>query len=139
MSHIRSKATKPEITVRKWLWAHGYRYRLNVKSVPGKPDIVMRRYRTAIFVNGCFWHGHEGCKQFVLPKTNTTFWQDKIERNRTRDTRIYNELMNASWQVIVIWACNLTKDKTEPTMQQVAVSLNRNLLALAKKMKKSCF
>ena len=126
MSHIRSKATKPEITVRKWLWAHGYRYRLNVKSVPGKPDIVMRRYRTAIFVNGCFWHGHEGCKQFVLPKTNTTFWQDKIERNRTRDTRIYNELMNASWQVIVIWACNLTKDKTEPTMQQVAVSLNRN-------------
>lgn len=133
MSHIRSKATKPEITVRKWLWAHGYRYRLNVKSVPGKPDIVMRRYRTAIFVNGCFWHGHEGCRQFVLPKTNTPFWQDKIERNRTRDTRIYNELMNAGWQVIVIWACNLTKDKTEPTMQQVAVTLNRNFLALAKK------
>lgn len=136
MSHIRSKATKPEITVRKWLWAHGYRYRLNVKSVPGKPDIVMRRYRTAIFVNGCFWHGHEGCKQFVLPKTNTAFWQDKIERNRTRDTRIYNELMNAGWQVIVIWACNLTKDKTEHTMQQVAVSLNRNLLALAQKNEK---
>ena len=69
MSHIRSKATKPEMLVRRWLWAHGYRYRLNVKSVPGKPDIVMRKYRTAIFVNGCFWHGHEGCKQFVLPKT----------------------------------------------------------------------
>lgn len=133
MSHIRSKATKPEMVVRRWLWAHGYRYRLNVKSVPGKPDIVMRRYRTAIFVNGCFWHGHEGCKQFVLPKTNSYFWQDKIERNRTRDTRIYNELMNAGWQVIVIWACNLTKDKTEPTMQQVAVSLNRDFLALAQK------
>ena len=128
MSRIRSKATKPEMLVRKWLWAHGYRYRLNVKSVPGKPDIVMRKYRTAIFVNGCFWHGHEGCKQFVLPKTNIAFWQDKIERNRTRDTRIYNELMNAGWQVIVIWACNLTNDKLESTMQTVAVTLNKNLL-----------
>lgn len=84
------KATKPEILVRKWLWAHGYRYRLNVKSVPGKPDIVMRKYRTAIFVNGCFWHGHEGCKQFVLPKTNTDFWQNKIENNRARDQRNYD-------------------------------------------------
>ena len=79
MSHIRSKATKPEILVREWLWAHGYRYRLNVKNVPGKPDIVMRKYRTAIFVNGCFWHGHEGCKLFAMPKTNTEFWQNKIE------------------------------------------------------------
>ena len=91
MSHIRSKATKSEITVRKWLWAHGYRYRLNVKSVPGKPDIVMRRYRTAIFVNGCFWHGHEGCRQFVLPKTNTAFWQAKIDRNRERDQENYDD------------------------------------------------
>ena len=132
MSHIRSKATKPEILVRKWLWAHGYRYRLNVKSVPGKPDIVMRKYRTAIFVNGCFWHGHEGCKQFVLPKTNTDFWQTKIEQNRTRDTRIYNELMLAGWQVIVIWQCNLTKQKLDPTMQQVAVTLNHNLLKILK-------
>lgn len=132
MSHIRSKATKPEILVRKWLWAHGYRYRLNVKSVPGQPDIVMRKYRTAIFVNGCFWHGHEGCKQFVLPKTNTEFWQNKIERNRTRDTRIYNELMNAGWQVIAIWACNLTNNKLDSTMQTVAVTLNKNLLNILK-------
>ena len=80
MSRIRSKATKPEMAVRRWLWAHGYRYRLNVKSVPGKPDIVMRRYRTAIFVNGCFWHGHEGCSKFVMPKSNTAFWQAKITR-----------------------------------------------------------
>ena len=128
MSHIRSKATKPEMAVRKWLWAHGYRYRLNVKSVPGKPDIVMRKYRTAIFVNGCFWHGHEGCKQFVLPKTNTDFWQTKIARNRERDRRNYQLLLDAGWQVIVIWACSLTKDKTEPTMQSVAVALNKNLL-----------
>jgi len=132
MSHIRSKATKPEILVRKWLWAHGYRYRLNVKSVPGKPDIVMRKYRTAIFVNGCFWHGHEGCKLFVLPKTNTEFWQAKIEQNRTRDTRIYDELMLAGWQVIVLWQCKLNKQELEPTMQQVAVTLNHNLLKILK-------
>ena len=131
MSHIRSKATKPEMAVRRWLWAHGYRYRLNVKSVPGKPDIVIRRYRTAIFVNGCFWHGHEGCSKFVMPKSNTDFWQAKIERNRTRDTRNYEELMQAGWQVVVIWECNLVKDKLETTMQQVAVALNRNLLKIA--------
>ncbi len=136
MSHIRCKATKPEILVRKWLWAHGYRYRLNVKSVPGKPDIVIRRYRTAIFVNGCFWHGHEECRQFVLPKTNTPFWQAKIDRNRERDRQNYQLLLDAGWQVIVIWACYLTKDKTEPTMQQVAVTLDRNLLALAQKNEK---
>lgn len=128
MSHIRSKATKPELLVRKWLWAHGYRYRLNVRSVPGKPDIVMRRYRTAIFVNGCFWHGHEGCSQFVMPKTNTAFWQAKIDRNRERDQRNYKLLMQAGWQVIVIWACSLTEKKIENTMQQVSVALNRNLL-----------
>ena len=128
MSRIRSKATKPEMTVRRWLWAHGYRYRLNVKSVPGKPDIVMRRYRTAIFVNGCFWHGHEGCSKFVMPKSNTVFWQTKIERNRTRDTRNYDELMHVGWQVIVIWECQLSKDKLETTMQQIAVALNENLL-----------
>ena len=128
MSHIHSKATKPEMLVRKWLWAHGYRYRLNVKSVPGKPDIVMRKFRTAIFVNGCFWHGHEGCKQFVRPKTNTAFWQDKIERNRTRDTSNYDLLLQAGWQVIVVWQCNLTKEKIENTMQSVAVAINHNLL-----------
>jgi DNA mismatch endonuclease (patch repair protein) len=130
MSHISSKATKPEMAVRRWLWSHGYRYRLNVKSVPDKPDIVLCKYRTVIFVNGCFWHGHEGCKQFVLPKTNTGFWQTKIARNRERDQRNYDALMNAGWQVIVIWQCNLTKEKIENTMQQVAVSLNHNLLNL---------
>ena len=92
----------------------------------------MRKYRTAIFVNGCFWHGHEGCKQFVLPKTNTGFWQTKIARNRERDQRNYDELMHAGWQVIVIWQCNLTKDKLESTMQSVAVSLNHNLLKILK-------
>lgn len=130
MSRIRSKATKPEILVRKWLWAHGYRYRLNVKSVPGKPDIVMRKYRTAIFVNGCFWHGHAGCKYFVLPKTNTEFWQNKIECNRARDQKNYDTLINAGWQVIVLWQCKLSKDKLENTMQSVAVALNEYYLKI---------
>jgi len=128
MSRIHSKATKPELVVRKWLWAHGYRYRLNVKSVPGKPDIVMRKYRTAIFVNGCFWHGHKDCKLFVMPKTNTEFWQNKIESNRTRDQRNYDTLINAGWQVIVLWQCQLSKNELENTMQSVAVALNENLL-----------
>ena len=130
MSHIRSRGTKPEMTVRKWLWTHGYRYRLNVKSVPGKPDIVMRKYRTAIFVNGCFWHGHEGCRLFVLPKTNTAFWQAKIDRNRERDRRNEEMLRANGWQVITLWACNLTQNRLESTMQQVAVALNHNLLMI---------
>lgn len=128
MSRIHSKATKPELVVRKWLWAHGYRYRLNVKSVSGKPDIVMRKYRTAIFVNGCFWHGHKDCKLFVLPKTNSEFWLNKIESNRVRDQRNYDILINSGWQVIVLWQCQLAKDKLEKTMQLVSIALNENLL-----------
>ena len=124
MSHIRSKATKPEMHVRKWLWARGYRYRLNVRSVPGKPDIVMRKYRTAIFVNGCFWHGHEGCKQFVMPKTNTAFWQAKIARNQERDRCNYDILLQNGWQVIVVWECQLTSKMLENTMRQVEVLLH---------------
>lgn len=136
MSHIRSKATKPEMAVRRWLWSHGYRYRLYVRSVPGKPDIVMRRYRTAIFVNGCFWHGHEGCPKFVMPKTNTDFWRTKIENNRRRDQKNYDILLQNGWQVIVVWQCNLTKDKLENTMQSVAVALNHNLLKILKEREK---
>ena len=130
MSHIRGKATRPELVVRRWLWAHGYRYRLNVKSVPGKPDIVMRKYRTAIFVNGCFWHGHEGCSQFVMPKSNTEFWRDKIEGNRKRDQKNYETLIQAGWQVIVLWQCQLKKDKLENTMQAVTIALSRNLIKI---------
>jgi len=132
MSHIHSKATTPEMAVRRWLWAHGYRYRLNVRSVPGKPDIVMRKYRTAIFVNGCFWHGHEGCKYFVMPKTNAEFWQNKIEHNRQRDRRNYDILLQNGWQVIVLWQCKLAKERIENTMQSVAVALNRNYLKIVK-------
>ena len=132
MSKVHSTATLPERKVRHWLWTHGYRYRLNVKSVPGKPDIVMRKYRTAIFVNGCFWHGHEGCKYFVIPRSNTDFWQRKISRNRERDQNNYQILTDAGWQVLVIWQCNLAKGRLESTMQSVAVALNKNLLKIIK-------
>ena len=124
MSNIHSKNTKPELMVRRWLWSHGYRYRLNVKGVPGKPDIVMRRYRTAIFVNGCFWHGHEGCEKFKMPKTNVEFWDTKIRKNQERDKQNYQILQDNGWQVLVLWECQLTKKFIETTMQEVEVMLH---------------
>lgn len=124
MAAIHSKDTKPELKVRKWLWSRGYRYRLNVKGVPGKPDIVMRRYRTAIFVNGCFWHGHEGCDKFRIPKTNVEFWETKILRNQERDKQNYQILQDNGWQVLVLWECQLTKKLFETTMQEVEVMLH---------------
>ena len=116
MSHIRSKNTKPELKVRRWLWEHGYRYRLNVKDIPGRPDIVMRKYKTVIFVNGCFWHGHEGCDKFVMPKSNVEFWQSKISRNRERDLKNYKNLQESGWNVIVVWECELKSSSFEETM-----------------------
>ena len=146
MSHIRSRDTKPELRVRRWLWSHGYRYRLNVKSVPGKPDIVMRTYRTAIFVNGCFWHGHDvvvpqlsGCNLVVnsdcckIPMTNREFWVAKIRRNQERDQRNYALLRDNGWQVVVIWECQLKTAVIEHTMREVEVKLNDNLLSLYKR------
>ena len=130
MSHIRSRGTKPEIIVRRWLWSHNYRYRLNVRSVPGKPDIVMRRYRTAIFVNGCFWHGHESCGKYRLPKTNTAFWETKINRNRERDQADYLALLAAGWYVMVVWECQLQGGRIEAVMRRVQAQLDRNLLAI---------
>lgn len=135
MSHIHSSGTKPEKAVRSWLWKHGYRYRLNVKSVPGKPDIVMRKYRTAIFVNGCFWHGHEGCKGFVMPKSNVDFWQTKIDRNRERDLRNYQILADNGWQVVVIWECQIKSD-FEQTMTELSVVLNSNYLRIIRNKKR---
>lgn len=132
MSRIRGKATKPELLVRSWLWHHGYRYRLNVKSVPGKPDIVLRRYRTAIFVNGCFWHGHEKCGKYSVPKSNTEFWVTKVTRNKERDQRNYKDLYDSGWHVIVIWECQLKKNSIEDTMRGVEHTLSRNLLDIYK-------
>ena len=97
MAAIKGKDTKPEILVRKFLWARGFRYRLNHPRLPGKPDIVLRKYRTCILVNGCFWHGHEGCKYCVVPKSNTQFWQDKIRRNRERDHEVLHQKCLLVW------------------------------------------
>ena len=128
MSHIHSRDTKPELLVRRWLWNHGYRYRLNVKGVPGKPDIVMRPYHTAIFVNGCFWHGHEGCCK--IPKSNTEFWVNKIRRNQERDQRNYQVLKDNGWYVIVIWECQLKPDRIKETMLRAETLLCDYFLAL---------
>ena len=105
MSRIKSKDTKPELIVRRYLHAHGYRYRINVKRLPGTPDIVLRKYKTVIFINGCFWHGHEGCKYFVTPKSNSQFWQKKIERNKQRDIEKRIQLRHLGWHTIINWGC----------------------------------
>lgn len=105
MSRIKGKNTKPEETVRKFLFSKGIRYRKNVKNLPGKPDIVLKKYKTVEFVNGCFWHGHEKCRYFVMPKSNTEFWNEKILRNINRDNKTYETLMNSGWNVITVWEC----------------------------------
>lgn len=102
MAAIHSKNTKPEILVRKFLFSRGFRYRLNHPRLPGKPDIVLRKYKTCIFINGCFWHGHDGCKYFIMPKTRTEFWQAKIERNKERDSEIQRQLASMWWHCITI-------------------------------------
>lgn len=107
MAAIRSKGTKPEMIVRKYLWAHGFRYRLNSPRLPGHPDIVLRKYRTCVFVNGCFWHGHEGCQHFRMPKTNTGFWAEKIARNKERDKVEQRLLARMGWHCITVWECEL--------------------------------
>lgn len=126
MSHIRSKNTKPEVRLRKELFRLGYRYRLNVKRLPGSPDIVLAKYRTCIFVNGCFWHGHKDCPKFVLPKTNAEFWLAKIENNRERDLRDYTFLESLGWRVIVVWECELIAAKLGDTLSNVRKELDSN-------------
>lgn len=107
MSKIKSKNTKPEKVVRSLLFSLGYRFRLYVKDLPGKPDIVLPKYKTVILVNGCFWHGHEKCKDAGIPKTNSDFWYDKISKNKERDKRVSNELEQAGWKVLVVWECQI--------------------------------
>lgn len=110
MSRIRGKNTSPEMTVRRLLWRAGFRYRLHAKGLPGKPDIVFARRRAAIFVHGCFWHRHDGCTLFRLPKTRTSFWDDKLQRNRERDARTVTALVAAGWRVAVVWECGVRLD-----------------------------
>jgi DNA mismatch endonuclease (patch repair protein) len=116
MSRIRSKDTKPEMVVRKFLFSKGFRYLLNVKNLPGKPDIVLARYKTAIFVQGCFWHGHENCKYYRIPETRKKWWIEKINQTKKNDENNELLLKAAGWEVIVIWECELKKDKKDKTL-----------------------
>ena len=115
------------MVVRHYLWGHGSRYRLNHPRLPGKPDIVMRKYRTCIFVNGCFWHGHEGCRYYTIPKTNTEFWVNKVKRNKERDLKVQHELAAMGWHSIIIWECELKPIKREDTLESLAYTLNKIL------------
>lgn len=124
MSAIKSKNTQPELLVRKFLFSRGYRYRLNYPRLPGHPDLVLRKYRTVIFVNGCFWHGHEGCKYYVLPKSNVEFWHNKIEKNRNRDRKKQLQLTAMGWHCITIWECQLKPKVRRQTLEALEYTLN---------------
>ncbi len=128
MAAIRSRDTKPEWMVRRWLWHHGFRYRLNDRRLPGHPDLVLRKYRTCIFVNGCFWHGHnvegatssECCK---IPKTNREFWLNKIRRNKERDKEVIVRLREMGWHTLTIWECKLKPSQREATLTALVNTL----------------
>lgn len=126
MSRIKGKNTKPEEFVRKYLFSRGFRYRKNDIKLPGKPDIVLPKYKTCIFVNGCFWHMHRGCKYFVWPKSNVEFWQNKIKKNAERDINNYQKLKDLGWRVLVVWECELKKDKREYTLQSLICNIKNS-------------
>lgn len=126
MSRIGGSDTIPEEMVRKFLFSKGLRFRKNDRRYPGKPDIVLPKYRTAVFVNGCFWHCHSGCKDFSIPKTNTEFWRSKLQRNIKRDKLNYKKLNENGWNVKVVWECELKKaafiDRLEQLYREITKS-----------------
>lgn len=126
MSRIKSRDTKPELIVRKYLYARGYRYRKNFKRLPGTPDIVLKKYGVAIFIHGCFWHGHD--THMRLPKSNVEFWQKKIERNRARDIRDREALKKLGWAVITVWECQLTPAVRQNTLLEIEHFINHSYL-----------
>ena len=126
MAAIHSASTKPEVTLRRALWHLGFRYRVNDKRLPGSPDIVLPKYRTVIFVHGCFWHGHKDCKNYTVPKTNTDFWTAKIARNQQRDQDNWRQLEAKGWAVIIVWECELKKDRLQETVEATAAAICRN-------------
>ncbi len=127
MASIPSKNTKPEMIVRHYLWSEGFRYRINLNRLLGHPDIVLRKYRTCIFVNGCFWHGHN-CSEFRMPKSNVDYWMAKINRNKERDKEEQQKLVKMGWHVIIIWECQLKPSIRNATLQSLAFTLNHIFL-----------
>lgn len=126
MASIHSEDTRPEQAVRRELWHRGYRFRKCVRTLPGTPDIVLPKYRTCIFVNGCFWHGHKDCSKFVIPKTRTEFWANKIARNQERDLVNIQRLESIGWSAITVWECELGKPIIDKTMEKVEAMLAEN-------------
>ena len=120
MSNIKSSGTKPEETVAKYLFNKGFRYRKNVRKLPGQPDLVLPKYHTVIFVNGCYWHGHEGCKYFVMPKTNVDFWKNKIEYNQRRDSENQEKLKELGWRVLIVWECEIRHGDKEKALKMLS-------------------
>lgn len=126
MAAIHSSSTKPELKLRRALWSLGFRYRINEKHLPGKPDIVLPKYRTVVFIHGCFWHGHKDCEYYTVPKTNTDFWTAKITRNQQRDQEVWRQLEAKGWYVIIVWECELKKHRFEDTVNSVVAEIVRN-------------
>lgn len=126
MSHISSHSTKPELVLRHALWNLGLRYRINDNKLSGKPDIVLPKYRTVVFIHGCFWHGHNDCKCYKIPQTNTNFWTSKIARNRERDQEVWRQLEAKGWYVIIVWECQLKKASLEDTINRVDAEILLN-------------
>lgn len=126
MSRIKGKDTKPEMLVRKFLFSKGLRYKLHDKTLPGKPDMVFPKYKTVLFIHGCFWHGHEGCKYYVVPKTKTEWWLNKINGNVKKDTDSIARLQQLGWKVIVVWECTLKPGKVDDTLQNLMKTFKQN-------------
>lgn len=129
MSQVHSASTKPEVRLRHALWKQGFRYKVNDRSLPGSPDIVLPKYRSVIFVHGCFWHGHKGCKNYTVPKTNTDFWVAKVARNQERDQEVWRRLEAKGWSVIIVWECQLKQSVLDETTNRVAAEICKNGVA----------
>lgn len=132
MSHVKGVNTKPEEKVRKYLFSKGFRYRINVSSIPGTPDIVLPKYKIVIFVNGCFWHMHNDCSHFSWPRTNEEFWKSKLSENKRRDERNYMALSELGWHIVIIWECELKKKVFPNTMECVMSEIRTNFSAPVK-------
>ncbi|MDE3247682.1 MAG: DNA mismatch endonuclease Vsr [Bacteroidota bacterium] len=126
MSRIRGTHTKPELLVRSHLHRAGFRFTLHSRKLPGKPDIVLPKYKTVIFVQGCFWHGHTGCRYFVVPKTRTQWWVDKISHNQSNDLKAAKQLRTLGWRVLFLWECRLKPPKRMATLQKLVTTLRNS-------------